>query len=169
MRQQLIGALAGRAAAEAPEPRQHHEVLASREVFVERGELARHRDGRAHLIGARRQVVAHDARRTLVRVQQRGQHAHQRGLAGAVGTEDGEDHAARHVEVDAVDGAKITERLDEPARLNGGCNCCHYLSARTCPGTELCLNRATLVRARPAACIRAAWRPGARYRYRSAR
>ena len=51
---------------------------------------------------------------------QRRQHAHQRGLAGAVGPENGEDHAARHVEIDAVDGAQVAEALDEAACVNGG-------------------------------------------------
>ena len=58
--------------------------------------------------------------RALVRTQQRGQHAHERGLAGAVGAEDREDHAARHVEVDAVDGAQAPKLLDESARVDGG-------------------------------------------------
>ena len=49
---------------------------------------------------------------------ERRQHAHQRRLAGAVGPEDGEDHPARHGEIDAVDGAERSERLDQTARGN---------------------------------------------------
>ena len=74
----------------------------------------------AHLVRRRDEVVAHDARRARVGPRQRRQHAHQRRLAGAVRAEDGEDHAARHVEVDAVDGAQVAEPLDEAARVDGG-------------------------------------------------
>jgi hypothetical protein len=52
-------------------------------------------------------------------MRERGQHAHERGLAGAVGTENGEDHAARHVEVYAIDGAQCAEALGEAARVDG--------------------------------------------------
>ena len=50
--QQLVGALARAAPAKTPQPRQQHQVLAAREVFVERGELPRHRDLGAHLAAA---------------------------------------------------------------------------------------------------------------------
>ena len=58
-------------------------------------------------------------RRPRIRRGQRREHAHQRRLAGAVRAENGEDHAARHVEVDAVDGAHLAEALDEAARRDG--------------------------------------------------
>ena len=58
-------------------------------------------------------------RRARIRRRERRQHAHQRRLAGAVRAEDGEDHAARNVEVDPVDGAHVAEALDQAARGDG--------------------------------------------------
>ncbi len=65
------------------------------------------------------QVVAHHAGPDFVGPRQRRQHAHERGLAGAVRAEDGENHAARHFEIDAVDRAQVSETLHEAARLDG--------------------------------------------------
>ena len=45
----------------------------------------------------------------------------QRRLAGAVGAEEAERDAARHLEVDAVERGAGAEALAEPARLDGEC------------------------------------------------
>ena len=119
--QQLVGTLTRVASAKSPQPRQQHQVLATGEIFVERRELSGHRDLGAHLLRRPHQVMAHDAGAALIRTRQRCQHAHQRRLAGAVGAEDGEYHAPRHFEIDAVNGTQIAEALDEAACLNGEC------------------------------------------------
>ena len=55
--------------------------------------------------GSRGDVEAVDGGRPRVGLEQRGQDLHDRGLAGAVGAEQGEDAAPRHVEVDAAQHA----------------------------------------------------------------
>jgi hypothetical protein len=64
--------------------------------------------------------MAHHRRRAGIGLGERRKHAHQRGLAGAVGPENREDHAARHDQIDVVDGAQIAEGLDHAARRNRG-------------------------------------------------
>ncbi len=45
----------------------------------------------------------------LRRRVQTGEHVEERGLAGAVGTDEGDDRAERDVEVDVVDGGEAAE------------------------------------------------------------
>ena len=52
-----------------------------------------------------------DGGRPGVRLEQRGQDLHHRGLAGAVGTEQGEDAAPRDVELDAAQHVQLVIRL----------------------------------------------------------
>ena len=47
-------------------------------------------------------------------------HVHQRGLAAAVLTEDGEDLAAVDLQADVVVGDDAAEGLRDPAQLDGG-------------------------------------------------
>jgi hypothetical protein len=71
-------------------------------------------------VGLGDEVVAHHARGPAIRRRQRREHAHQRGLSGAVRPQDPEDQAARHIEIDAVDRAHIPEVLDEAAGADRG-------------------------------------------------
>ena len=56
----------------------------------------------------------------LARVGDRlaGQQAHRGRLAGAVRPEQAEADAGRHIEVEAVDGGDLAERLDDAAQLD---------------------------------------------------
>ena len=99
--QKVVGTRLRGPAAKAPETGEQQKVLAPGQILVERRELARHGDRAAHRMRLGDEIVAHDAGGAFVRRRQRCQHAHQRGLAGAVRPEDREDRPARHLEVDA--------------------------------------------------------------------
>jgi hypothetical protein len=80
-------------AAEVVEPADHLEVLEAGQVLVHGGVLTRQPDLRADLRGVADDVEAGDARRALVREQQRGQDSDGGRLAGAVRAEEPEDAA----------------------------------------------------------------------------
>ena len=79
-------------------------MVAPGEQRVERRLLERGADRRAHLRPLLDDVVAGDARRAGGRRQQRRQHVHGRGLAGAVRAEEPVDLAGGDGQVDPVDG-----------------------------------------------------------------
>ena len=58
------------------------------------------------------------AHRPRARVGEAEQRADHRRLAGAVGAEEAEGAAARHVQVDAVDGGALAEALGQAVRLD---------------------------------------------------
>ena len=91
--EQLVGAGSRRPPAKAPEPGEQDEVLAARQILVERSELPGHGDGAADVVGSLLDVVAHDGGRSGVGPGERGKHSHQRGLARAVRAENRKDHA----------------------------------------------------------------------------
>ena len=70
----------------------------------------------ARPVGAR--VEAQHPQRAVGDRRDAADHAHRRGLAGAVGTEEAEGLAAVHVDVDAVDGGEVTEALHQPAGVD---------------------------------------------------
>ena len=72
------------------------QVLARAEVAVEQRLVAEQADAAAHGPALAGQLVPEHARAAGVRAQERGQHAQQRRLAGAVGAEDDERRAGRH-------------------------------------------------------------------------
>ena len=89
--QQIVGYAAG--VLLVPQARHQHEVLAAGEDLVDRGELAGQADRLAHVRGLRDDVEARDRCGPRVGPEQRGQDADHRGLARAVGAEQGEDAA----------------------------------------------------------------------------
>ena len=89
--EELARPLARAPAAEVVEPADHLEVLEAGQVLVHRGVLAGEPDLLANLRRVAHDVEARDARRALVREQQRGQDPHRRRLAGAVRAEQPED------------------------------------------------------------------------------
>ena len=98
----------------------HLEVLEAGEVLVDGGVLAREADAGAQ----RRRFVDHvepgDARAARVRLEQGGEDAHRRRLAGTVGAEQAEDGALLRVEVDAVEGDDFSVGLGEASGGDGG-------------------------------------------------
>ena len=91
-------------AVQAVEAALEAQQLAAGLLVVEGGVLQRHADAQAHGVGLGGDVVAGDPGPPAGRQQQRAQHPHGGGLAGAVGAEEAVDLARRHLEVDAVDG-----------------------------------------------------------------
>ena len=76
-------------------------------------------DARERRGAAARQVVAEQAHAARGRLGQAEQQPDQRGLAGAVGAEEAEGDAARHLEVDAVERRPRAEPLAEARGLDG--------------------------------------------------
>ena len=94
------------------------EVLAPRQVFVHRGELARQADEASHGVGLAHDVVPEHARGAGVGAEERREHPHRRRLAGAVRAQDSIDRAAADGQVDAVDRASLAEGLDQARGLD---------------------------------------------------
>ncbi len=109
---------------EMPELGDEHEVLPPAEDLVDGRELPGEADGVPHVRRFRGDVEAGDAGRSGVGLEQRGEDLHQGGLAGAVGAEQGEDAAPRHVEVHAAQHFQVLVRLLQTLYLNG-VRCCH--------------------------------------------
>ena len=82
-------------------------------MVVDGGVLAREADAGAELRGLADHVEAGHAGRAGVRGEQRGEDPDGRRLAGPVGAEHAEDGAGGGLEVDAVEGAHVPERLHE--------------------------------------------------------
>ena len=121
----------GRAGVRRAQPLQAPEepqVLGRREVLVDRRVLAGDADQLADAMRLAGHVDAEDLGVARVDRQQRREHPQHRGLAGAVRPEDAEDLALADLEVDAVDGAQVAERLHQPARVDGCC-LCHVCSS----------------------------------------
>ena len=89
--ERLLRTAAGLGAAQAVEPADHLEVLAAGERGVDRGELPGQADQRAHARRVAQDVAAEHPRAAGIGPQQRGEHAHERGLAGAVRAEEALD------------------------------------------------------------------------------
>ena len=116
--EQLVGARRRATRAEAEQAPEQLQVLAAVELLVDRGELAGEAHPPAHRGGFAHDVVAEHPGGSAVGVQQRGEHADRRRLAGAVRAEHAVDGAPPDGEVDAVDGAQLAEHLDEALGLD---------------------------------------------------
>ena len=80
---------------------------------IERGELSGQRDQPPDLSRLVDDVAAGDARVPGVRAQQRREHAHGRGLAGAVGPEQRHDRSGVDPQVEVLDGGEFSKALRE--------------------------------------------------------
>src|SRR5581483_7281700 len=87
------------------------QVLGTREQVVDSGKLAGDSDGRPDPGRLGSHVVSGHLDVSGIGGNQGGQDAHDRGLAGAVGTEQGEDRALRDGEVNPVKHAVLAKRL----------------------------------------------------------
>lgn len=83
---------------------------------IERGLLQRDTDAQPNRGSVLDDVVAGDASRTAGGCQERGEHAHRCGRAGAVGSEKAVDLAACNREIDSLDGHELAEM---PCELDG--------------------------------------------------
>jgi hypothetical protein len=100
--------------ARAARARHQLEVLAAGEDVVDGGELAGEADLALHAHRVGEQIVPCHRRRARVGPGQRGEHAHHRRLARAVGTEQREHRAALDPQVDPVERAVLAEGLGDP-------------------------------------------------------
>ena len=115
--QQVIRDLAG--AFQVPQPGHQHQVLPPGEDLVHGRELPGEAEGLPHLRTLPGDVEAIHGGRPRVGLEQRGQDIHDRGLARAVGAEQGEDAAPRHVEVHAAQHAQLLVRLLKSLHADG--------------------------------------------------
>ena len=120
--EQLVRAAPCLGARELVQASEHPEVLAAREVLVDRGVLTGEPDQPPHLVRLSANVEPADARRAGVGVEQRREDPHRRRLARAVRAEQSEDGSLAHLEIDAVERAHLglarPVDLDEPLCLD---------------------------------------------------
>ncbi|BDZ59185.1 hypothetical protein GCM10025872_28420 [Barrientosiimonas endolithica] len=91
LREQLAGACLRGRPRQVIEPRDHLEVLEAAEVLVDRGVLPADADAPAHLAGLAHDVGPGHGRVARVGLDQGGEHAHRRGLAGPVRAQHSQD------------------------------------------------------------------------------
>ena len=106
--------------ARAPERRPEREVLARREVLVDVGAVGHQAQVPPHGLGLADGVVPGHHDPPAGRAQERRQDLEQRRLARAVGAEQRDGLAARHVEGDAVQRPVGAERLAEVGDADEG-------------------------------------------------
>jgi len=88
--------------------------------LINRGALAGESDIRPDLVGMGEDVDPGDLDPTGIRLEQGGENANRRGLAGAVGSKQPQDRAALDLEIDPVEGAGRSERFFESLDDDGG-------------------------------------------------
>src|SRR5579864_1673243 len=103
-----------------PQPRDEHKVLPPGEDLVDSGELSGEAERLSDLRGLGLKIEAVDADCPRVRLEQRRQYSHDRGLACAVGAQQGEDAAAGHIEVHPAQHVQVLVRLLQARHRNGG-------------------------------------------------
>lgn len=116
--EQVVGDLPG--VGQMPQLRDEHEVLASGEDLVDRGELSGEADALAHSDRVCGHIHALHRRGSGIRLQQGGEDAHHGGLTGAVRAEEGEDAALLDLEVDAAQHVQIFVGLLDAVHRDGG-------------------------------------------------
>jgi hypothetical protein len=114
---------------ESVEATDHLQVLAPGERFVDRRILPGEADDLAHGLRVGHHIDAIYPGGAAVGLQQGGEHAHERGLAGAVRAEQAKDRARLDVEVDAIEGFGRAERLLDPSNFDD--RICHASSVST--------------------------------------
>src|SRR6185437_599712 len=82
---------------DAIEPRHELQILAHREVLIQREALRHVADLALDLVGIAPDVIAEAGTLAAIRRQQSAEHADGRGLAAAVGPEEAVDRAALHL------------------------------------------------------------------------
>jgi len=119
--EQVVSAASGFSARQLVKAPKQPQVLAAGEILVDRGVLA----GQAERLTNRDcfvdDVATHDLRPAGIRRQQRRQDADERRLAGAVRTEQPEDRALGHLEVDTRERKRRAEALSDTFDGDGRC------------------------------------------------
>ena len=118
--QQLRGALAAPRSGDAVEPGVNANILGAGELGVAGHVLRNHSNRGAHRVGVANDIVPGHDRRAAGGRHQRGQHADERALAGAVGSEQAEDLAALDLEADVIHRQQRAETLADAFDVDGG-------------------------------------------------
>ena len=118
--EQLRGALAPARTGDAVQAGVNAQILGAGEFGVAGHVLRNDADGGAHRIGVVNDIVPGHNGRAAGGRHQRRQHADERALARAVGSQKAEDLAARHVETDVVDRQQRAEALADAFDLDRG-------------------------------------------------
>ena len=105
--EQTAGAPLELAAAQAVDLPLEAQVLAAGGLAVDARALRHGADAVAHPVGVRAHVEAGHARLARIRLGERGQDLHRRGLAGSVRAEQTEDRALLDCEAELVEGAHV--------------------------------------------------------------
>src|SRR5690606_13583463 len=116
--EQLGGAYRCLGAREAQQATKDAQVLASREVLVDRCELTRQADATTYRLRLAHQVVSEHTRTTRIRPQQRREKTHRRRLPRTVRPEQDVDAATSDAQSDSVDGSCGPKRLYETDGLD---------------------------------------------------
>jgi hypothetical protein len=104
---------------QAVETGDEFKVFPDRHIGPE-GEFLGHIPGQfADLWGILPDVIAEALARPFGRRQQAADHPDRGRLAGAVGTEESPDFAARHLDVDTCNGGLLAEALDQTVNVDG--------------------------------------------------
>jgi len=99
-------------------PTVEDEVLADRQLRVERVLLRHDAEPCPDLRAVRSGIQAEDGENPVADRRDAADHAHGRGLAGAVRAEEAERFAGSHVEVDGVDRDELAEALGQAAGMD---------------------------------------------------
>ena len=117
--EELGGAVLDEPAGQVREAADEAQILPAREVAVDGGELACETDAGAHPLRFVGDVEAQHGRLAGVGAEDRRQHPHGSGLAGAVGAEQAEHGCGRDLEVDAVERDHVAEALLQTLDCDG--------------------------------------------------
>ena len=118
LREQVVAGAVGLLGGQSLQATEQPQVLAGRQVLVDRRVLTGDADQLPHRVALTANVVAEDPRLAAVDRQQRRQHVQHHGLAGTVRAEHAEDLTFPDGEVDVVHGAVRAERLRQAAGLD---------------------------------------------------
>jgi hypothetical protein len=117
--EQLVGPGGDRTLGQVGEPADEAQVLPARQVLVDRGVLPGEADALADGLGMAGHVHAEDLGVTAVGVEDGGEDAHGRRLAGAVGPEQPEHGARCRGKVDTGEGLHLAEALGQALDPDG--------------------------------------------------
>jgi hypothetical protein len=114
--EQLAGAAADLLAGQLEQAAEHLQVLPPGQQLIDRRELPRQAEQLANGGRLAHDVVAEDLRPPRIRRQQRGQNAHQRGLARSVRAQQAKHHPTRDLEPGTIQRHGRPEPLDHTPR-----------------------------------------------------
>lgn len=104
--------------ADVREPADQDEVLATGEVLVDGCVLAGEADAAPHRLLLMLHIEPVDRALAAIGLEHRGEHAHHRGLTGAIGTEQPQHGGTRYRQRDAVDRHHVAVGLAQVFREN---------------------------------------------------